>query len=186
MGARVAQWVRSLDLTTHISLSPIRRGFAPSFRNYKKGALDSQPQVIKYQLLAHGRWFSPGTPASSTTKTGRMILLKYAESGVKHQNLNTSWVEASESVQVFIFCLYLYCRWRSNYTRGDSINRLNHVTRLCPSEAWTWISSKKYRGLFQWFDMRVRSSFCWYGRFVDHHCLNFLFINTQSLLPINT
>ena len=26
-----------------------------------------------YQLLAHGRWFSPGTPASSTTKTGRHI-----------------------------------------------------------------------------------------------------------------
>jgi hypothetical protein len=22
-----------------------------------------------YQLLAHGRWFFPGTPASSTTKT---------------------------------------------------------------------------------------------------------------------
>jgi hypothetical protein len=35
-----------------------------------------------YQLLAHGRWFSPGTPASSTTKTGRHdiaeILLKVA------------------------------------------------------------------------------------------------------------
>ena len=35
-----------------------------------------------YQLLAHGRWFSPGTPASSTTKTGRhdisRILLKVA------------------------------------------------------------------------------------------------------------
>jgi hypothetical protein len=33
-----------------------------------------------YQLLAHGQWFSPGTPASSTTKTGRhdiaAILLK--------------------------------------------------------------------------------------------------------------
>jgi hypothetical protein len=33
-----------------------------------------------YQLLAHGRWFSPGTPASFTTKTGRHdiaeILLK--------------------------------------------------------------------------------------------------------------
>jgi hypothetical protein len=31
-------------------------------------------------LFAHGRWFSPGTPASSTTKTGRHdiaeILLK--------------------------------------------------------------------------------------------------------------
>jgi hypothetical protein len=24
-----------------------------------------------YQLLAHGRWFAAGTPASSTTKTGR-------------------------------------------------------------------------------------------------------------------
>jgi hypothetical protein len=24
-----------------------------------------------YQLFAHGRWFSPGTPASYTTKTGR-------------------------------------------------------------------------------------------------------------------
>ena len=35
-----------------------------------------------YQLLAHGRWFSPGTPASSTTKIGRHgiaeILLKVA------------------------------------------------------------------------------------------------------------
>jgi hypothetical protein len=33
-----------------------------------------------YQLLAHGRWFSPGTAASSTTKTCRQdiaeILLK--------------------------------------------------------------------------------------------------------------
>ena len=39
-----------------------------------------------YQLLAHGRWFSPGTPASSTTTTGRHdiaeILLKVA---LKHQ-----------------------------------------------------------------------------------------------------
>ena len=30
------------------SISPIRRGFAPGFVNYKKGALDSQPQVIKF------------------------------------------------------------------------------------------------------------------------------------------
>jgi hypothetical protein len=41
-----------------------------------------------YQLLSHayGRWFSPDTPASSTTKTGRHdiaeILLKVA---LKHQ-----------------------------------------------------------------------------------------------------
>jgi len=35
-----------------------------------------------YQLLAHGRWFSSGTPVSSTTKTSRNyiadILLKVA------------------------------------------------------------------------------------------------------------
>ena len=35
-----------------------------------------------YQLFAHGRWFSPGTSASSTTNTGRHdiaeILLKVA------------------------------------------------------------------------------------------------------------
>ena len=37
-----------------------------------------------YQLLAHGRWFYPGTPASSITKTGRHI----AESGVKHNKSN--------------------------------------------------------------------------------------------------
>jgi hypothetical protein len=36
-------------------------------------------------LLAHGRWFSPGTPASSTTKTGRHDI---AESGVKHNKSN--------------------------------------------------------------------------------------------------
>jgi hypothetical protein len=40
-----------------------------------------------YQLLAHGRWFSPGTPASSTTKSGRHdiaeILLKVALSTIK-------------------------------------------------------------------------------------------------------
>jgi hypothetical protein len=37
-------------------------------------------------LLAHGRWFSPGTPASSTTKTSRHniaeILLKVALSTI--------------------------------------------------------------------------------------------------------
>jgi hypothetical protein len=42
-----------------------------------------------YQLLAHGRWFSPGIPASSTTKSGlheiAEILLKVALS-TKNQN----------------------------------------------------------------------------------------------------
>jgi hypothetical protein len=61
--------------------------FAPSFVNYKIGALDSQPRSDKvYQLLAQGQWFSP---AFSTTKTGRHdiaeILLKVV---LKHQKSN--------------------------------------------------------------------------------------------------
>ena len=73
----------SLDLTAHTSLSPIRRGFAPSFVNYKKGCTRLAAASDKvYQLLAQGQWFSPGTPDSSTTKTGRHdiaeILLKVA------------------------------------------------------------------------------------------------------------
>jgi hypothetical protein len=54
-----------------------------SFVNYKKGCTRLAAASDKvYQLLAHGRWFSPVTPASSTTKTGRHdiaeILLKVA------------------------------------------------------------------------------------------------------------
>jgi hypothetical protein len=44
-----------------------------------------------YQLLAYGRWFSPGTPVSSTTKTGRHdiaeILLKVALNTHKNQSI---------------------------------------------------------------------------------------------------
>jgi hypothetical protein len=42
--------------------------------NVVQGALNSDKV---YQLLAHGQWFSPGTMASSTTKTGRHDKLKY-------------------------------------------------------------------------------------------------------------
>jgi hypothetical protein len=51
-------------------------------------------------LLAHGRWFSPGTPASSTTKTGRHdiaeILLKVA---LKHQKSNHSIIPNISIIQ---------------------------------------------------------------------------------------
>jgi hypothetical protein len=65
------------------SLSPIRCGFAIGFVNYRKGCTRLATASDKvYQLLAHGRWFSPGTPTSSTTKTGcheiAEILLKVA------------------------------------------------------------------------------------------------------------
>jgi hypothetical protein len=95
-GARVVQWVRSLVLTAHTSLSPIRHGLAPSFVNYKKGCTRLAAASDKvYQLLAQGRWFSLGTPASSTTKTGRHdiaeILLKVE---LKHQKSNQSLIKS--------------------------------------------------------------------------------------------
>jgi len=74
-------------LTTLTSLSPIRRGFALGFVNYEKGCTRLAAACDKVnQLLAHGWLFSPGTPASSTTKTGRHdiaeILLKMALSTI--------------------------------------------------------------------------------------------------------
>jgi hypothetical protein len=63
----------------------------PSFVNCKKGCtLLAAASNKVYQLLAHGRWFSPSTPASSTNKTGRHdiaeILLKVALSTNKSIN----------------------------------------------------------------------------------------------------
>jgi hypothetical protein len=65
------------------------------FLNYNKECTRLAASSDKvYQLLTHGRWFSPGTLASSTTKTGRHDI---AESGVKHNKLNhinnaLSWI----------------------------------------------------------------------------------------------
>jgi len=76
-------------LTTHTSLSPIWRWIAPGFVNYKKNTRLAAANDKVYQLLAHGGWFSPGTLASSTTKSGHHdiaeILLKVA---LKHNTSN--------------------------------------------------------------------------------------------------
>jgi hypothetical protein len=49
-----------------------------------------------YQLPAHGQWFSPGTPTSSTTKTGRHdiaeILLKVALNTKINQSINQCYL----------------------------------------------------------------------------------------------
>jgi hypothetical protein len=51
-------------------------------------------------LLAHGRWFSLGTPASSTTKTGRLdiaeILLKVALNRKKLKKKKTKDEESTK------------------------------------------------------------------------------------------
>jgi hypothetical protein len=81
-----------------------------------------------YQLLAHGQWFSPGTPASPTTKAGRHdiaeILLKVA---LKHQKSKFNQVNKyfdTYELMNFIECkinLYTLCNaenhrpWASNW-----------------------------------------------------------------------
>jgi hypothetical protein len=67
----------------------------PGFVDYRKGCNRLAAASDKvYQLLVHGWWFSPGTAASSTTKTGRYdiaeILLKVALN-TKNQSINQSY-----------------------------------------------------------------------------------------------
>jgi hypothetical protein len=81
----------------------------PGFVNYKKGCIQLAAANDKvYQLLAHGRWFSPGTPASSTTKTGRHdiaeISLKVALN-TKNQNQSNQWISLYPVITFEISCL---------------------------------------------------------------------------------
>ena len=60
-----------------------RRYYLPQLSKLQKGCTRiSVASDTVYQLLAQGRWVSPGTPASSTSKTGlhdiAEILLKVA------------------------------------------------------------------------------------------------------------
>jgi len=55
-------------------------------------------------LLAHGRWFSPDTSASSTTKTGRYDI---AESGVKHNKSKLNQICLRNIVLYYIYLLKL-------------------------------------------------------------------------------
>jgi hypothetical protein len=45
-----------------------------------------------YQLLAHDRWFSPGTPASSTTKTGRHDIAEILLKVVLNTKNQPTWI----------------------------------------------------------------------------------------------
>jgi hypothetical protein len=71
-----------------------------------------------YQLLAHGRWFSLGTPASSTTKTGRhdiaKILLKVA---LKHQKSILLVLQQVCRIK-FIFTRIITVKFNFNWLRN--------------------------------------------------------------------
>ena len=82
--------------------------------------------LLFYQLLAHGRWFSQGTRASSTTKTGRHeiaeILLKVTLN-IKNQSINQI---VSRSMNIFLDKNDFQRENRSYFAkRVDSISKIN-------------------------------------------------------------
>jgi hypothetical protein len=87
-------------LTTHTSISPIWHEFAPGFVNYKKGSTQLAAANDKvYQLLAHGRWFSP---ASSNTNTGRHDIAKlYDTKNLASEINNGSFHGAADLAKTF-------------------------------------------------------------------------------------
>ena len=98
-------------------------GFVPSFINYKKGCTRLAAASDKvYQLLAHGRWFSPGTTASSTTKTGRHdlveILLKVAlNTKINKIKTAVNFIYITSELSALIICRisFIYNRQVLNY-----------------------------------------------------------------------
>jgi hypothetical protein len=83
----------------------------PGFVNYKKGCTQLAAASDKvYQLLVHGRWFSLGTPASSTTKTGRHDI---AESGIKYNESN--------QIILYLFVFLFFSKLNLNTTRRATI-----------------------------------------------------------------
>jgi hypothetical protein len=101
-----------------------------------------------YQLLAHGRWFSPGTPASSTTKTGRYdiaeILLKVVlntknKKKIKKNRMTiliylmvSSTVFPSYSTRDFVFILAFLLPWRVIRVVDSKCLQLEPIKLLLP------------------------------------------------------
>jgi hypothetical protein len=77
-------------LATRTSLLPIRRGFAPCFVSYNKGCTRLSAASDKaYRLLAHGRWFSPGTVTDSALSLWLVLVFSFRgrswKSPLEHQ-----------------------------------------------------------------------------------------------------
>ena len=89
-----------------------------------------------YQLFTHGRWFSPGTPASSTTKTGRHdiaeILLKVA---LKHQKsiINQSIIQSTDKKRRSFYQIFtsILSSLTSVFKHTNHFHHFNHICPHC-------------------------------------------------------
>ena len=120
-------------LTTHTSLSPIQRGFVSGFVNYKKGCTQLPAASDKvYQLFGHGRWFSLGTSASSTTKTDRHeveILLKVALNTINQikQHIAITRMHTSNLQYMYMY----YYKGESNGDLSCDNYQCNTINAMC-------------------------------------------------------
>ena len=129
----------------HKLFSSIRRAFTPGFVNYKKGLTRIAAASDKvYQLLAHSRWFSPGTTTFSITKTGRHdtaeILLKMALN-TKNKNINITNYSTPR-------CLIAQSKWWCHQSTSDtavwsaSLNiEPNHADEITIVTGSTWFNN---------------------------------------------
>jgi hypothetical protein len=73
-----------------------------------------------YQLLVHGQWFSPGTSASSTTKTGSHDI---AKSGTQHNKSNQITYVREKKILLCFSELSILTSWQwklFNISRRDT------------------------------------------------------------------
>ena len=108
----------------------------------KKGALDFYVIKCTSYLPKQGRWFSPGTPASSTTKTGRHDiaekLLQWHKTPFKQTNKKKSKYQVEhENGSNMINQDELYL--------DESDGRCSEIFKICPRERWRWKEEKRLK-----------------------------------------
>ena len=93
-----------------------------------------------------------------------------------------TFAKQSETNLMLSISAMLCCRWSTNYQR----DRFNPVTFLCPSQIMTRISIVRRRVFFMFsgFIWGVIVRFADIDGIVDHHCLNFLFINFIAIISL--
>jgi hypothetical protein len=107
VGTRVAQWVRSLDLTPHTSLSPIRRGFAPGFVTFCVVTLVLVHLQISLSWLIVVYWLN--------------FEKAFLKNGLRNRNL--AWhISSSTWMSVTALVVNRYSKWSLGSSGGKGLH----------------------------------------------------------------
>jgi hypothetical protein len=85
-----------------------------------------------YQMLANGRWFSPGTPASSTTKTVISIHVVYI---CYHLTMLTVTLFV---FKIIVYLRNIYCCRRQIHNWHRQISKYNAVISIVMQDFYFW------------------------------------------------